>query len=104
MGLKHHIMVLLCGSIAIICYAATPSGVRKPPLSPAKAGPAVPSGLPLHFAPHERVAIFARPCDGADDRQRPNSYTALDDPMKVFDADTYLCFFGFNEAFAGVAG
>jgi putative heme-binding domain-containing protein len=50
------------------------------------------------------VRNFARPCDAVDDRQRPNSYTAIDDPMKVFDADTYLCFFGFNEAFAGRAG
>src|SRR5262249_44982733 len=50
------------------------------------------------------VRNFARPCDAVDNRQRPNSYTAIDDPMKVFGADTYLCFFGFNEAFAGKEG
>src|SRR6476469_737163 len=50
------------------------------------------------------VRNFARPCDAVEDRQRPNSYTALDDPLKVFGADTFFCFFGFNESFAGVAG
>src|SRR5215212_370255 len=50
------------------------------------------------------VRNFARPCDAVDNRQRPNSYTALDDPLKVFGADTFLCFFGFNESFASVAG
>jgi lysophospholipase L1-like esterase len=50
------------------------------------------------------IRNFARPCDAVDNRQRPNSYTALDDPLKVFGADTFLCFFGFNEAFAGQAG
>ena len=50
------------------------------------------------------VRNFARPCDAVDNRQRPNSYTALDDPLKVFGADTFFCFFGFNESFASVAG
>ncbi len=50
------------------------------------------------------VRNFARPCDAVGNRQRPNSYTALDDPMKVFGPDTLLCFFGFNESFAGAAG
>ncbi|HEX4413361.1 MAG TPA: cytochrome C, partial [Lacipirellulaceae bacterium] len=50
------------------------------------------------------VRNFARPCDAVDDRQRPNDYTALDDPLKIFAPDTFLCFFGFNEAFAGKNG
>src|SRR5206468_4389326 len=50
------------------------------------------------------IRNFARPCDAVDDRQRPNSYTALDDPLKVFGPDTFFCFFGFNESFASVAG
>ena len=39
-----------------------------------------------------------------DARQRPSNYTTIDDPLKVFGPDTFLCFFGFNEAFAGEAG
>ena len=50
------------------------------------------------------VRNFARPCDAVDDRQRPNNYTTLDDPLKVFGPDTFLCFFGFNESFAGAGG
>src|SRR5690606_7422016 len=42
------------------------------------------------------VRNFARPCDAVDNRQRPSNYTVIDDPMKVFSPDTYLCFFGFN--------
>jgi putative heme-binding domain-containing protein len=37
-------------------------------------------------------------------RQRPNNYTTIDDPLQVFHADTFICFFGFNEAFAGTSG
>src|SRR5204863_1330686 len=50
------------------------------------------------------VRNFARPCDAVDNRQRPNNYTALDDPLRVFGVDTFLCFFGFNESFAGAPG
>lgn len=51
-----------------------------------------------------QIRNFARPCDAVDYIQRPSNYTTIDDPLKVFGADTYLCFFGFNEAFAGAAG
>ena len=51
-----------------------------------------------------QVRNFARPCDAVELNQRPSNYTALDDPLKVFGPDTFLCFFGFNEAFAGTAG
>jgi putative heme-binding domain-containing protein len=50
------------------------------------------------------VRNFARPCDAVDNLQRPNSYTVIDDPLKSFGPDTLLCFFGFNESFAGPAG
>ncbi len=47
---------------------------------------------------------FARPADEVAIRQRPNDYTKLDDPLRAFGADTMLCFFGFNESFAGSDG
>jgi hypothetical protein len=55
--------------------------------------------------PSKRLAVrnFARPADEVGNRQRPNDYTKLDDPMSAFGADTYLLFFGFNESFAGPA-
>lgn len=49
------------------------------------------------------VRNFARPADEVGNRQRPNAYTKLDDPLAAFGADTYLLFFGFNESFAGSA-
>jgi putative heme-binding domain-containing protein len=61
--------------------------------------------LHSRFPQHELVVRnFAWPCDAVDEQRRPSNYTKLDDPLKVFGADTYLCFFGFNEAFAGRAG
>ncbi|MEX0614194.1 MAG: PVC-type heme-binding CxxCH protein, partial [Pirellulales bacterium] len=50
------------------------------------------------------VRNFARPADAVDIRQRPTSYTAIDDPLHVYKPDTFLCFFGFNEAFNGPEG
>jgi putative membrane-bound dehydrogenase-like protein len=61
--------------------------------------------LHARFPRHELVVRnFARPADAVDNRQRPTSYTEIDDPLHVFRPDTYFCFFGFNEAFAGPAG
>lgn len=56
--------------------------------------------------PKEELVIrnFCRPADEVAVRQRPSNYTAIDDPMRVFGPDTFLCFFGFNESFAGEAG
>ena len=34
----------------------------------------------------------------------PADYTKLDDPLYAFGPDTFLCFFGFNESFAGPDG
>ncbi len=50
------------------------------------------------------VRNFGRPADEVGDRQRSADYTKLDDPLYAFGADTFLCFFGFNESFAGEAG
>ena len=50
------------------------------------------------------VRNFARPADEVANRQRGGDYTALDDPLAAFGADTFLLFFGFNESFAGPEG
>lgn len=50
------------------------------------------------------VRNFAWPADEVGRRQRPNDYTKIDDPLEVFRPDTFLCFFGFNESFAGPGG
>ena len=50
------------------------------------------------------VRNFARPADEVGNRQRASDYTKLDDPLSAFDPDTILCFFGFNESFAGPDG
>ena len=56
--------------------------------------------------PQQELIIrnFGRPAEAVDVQQRSADYTKLDDPQAVFGADTYLCFFGFNESFAGPAG
>ena len=61
--------------------------------------------LHLRF-PKEQLVFrnFARPADEVANRQRGNDYYKLDDPLSAFGADTYLCFFGFNESFAGPNG
>ncbi|MBY0459118.1 MAG: SGNH/GDSL hydrolase family protein, partial [Gemmataceae bacterium] len=61
--------------------------------------------LHLRFADKELVVRnFARPADEVSVRQRPNDYTRLGDPMYAFNPDTIICFFGFNESFAGKDG
>ncbi len=50
------------------------------------------------------VRNFARPAEEVSIQQRSSDYTALDDPLAAFGADTYFCFFGYNESFAGVEG
>ena len=56
--------------------------------------------------PEKKLVIrnFGRPADEVGIRQRSADYTKLDDPLYAFGADTFLCFFGFNESFAGEAG
>jgi putative heme-binding domain-containing protein len=50
------------------------------------------------------VRNFSWPADEVGRRQRPNDYTKLDDPLQVFGPDTFMCFFGLNESFAGPEG
>jgi putative heme-binding domain-containing protein len=58
--------------------------------------------LHARFPQHElTVRNFGWPADAVDVRQRPGNYTVLDDPLTAFGPDTFLCFFGFNESFAG---
>lgn len=61
--------------------------------------------LHLRF-PDKQLVVrnFARPAEEVGIQQRSADYTALDDPQLAFGADTYFCFFGFNESFAGPAG
>ena len=50
------------------------------------------------------VRNFCRPADEVAIQQRPTDYTKLDDPLYMFGPDTFLCFFGANESFAGPEG
>lgn len=50
------------------------------------------------------IRNFCRPADEVGVRQRPSNYTKIDDPLAIFSADSYLCFFGYNESFAGASG
>lgn len=47
------------------------------------------------------VRNFGWPADEVGNQQRPSNYTRIDDPMEVFGPELFLCFFGFNEHFAG---
>lgn len=48
-----------------------------------------------------RIRNFGWPADEVGMQQRPNSYTTIDDPLKVFEPEVFLCFFGFNESWVG---
>ena len=50
------------------------------------------------------VRNFARPAEEVSVHQRSADYTKIDDPLYAFGADTFLCFFGFNESFKGPEG
>ncbi|QGJ71884.1 Dehydrogenase [Planctomycetales bacterium 10988] len=47
---------------------------------------------------------FGWPTDEVGLRQRPDNYIELDNPYLVYGPDLVLCFFGFNESFAGPDG
>ncbi|OYP35187.1 PVC-type heme-binding CxxCH protein [Rhodopirellula sp. MGV] len=58
----------------------------------------------LHLANPEAEIEFRNFCWPADEvsvRQRPSNYTDIDDPLKVFAPEAYLCFYGTNESYAG---
>ncbi len=44
---------------------------------------------------------FGWPADEVGNQQRPSNYTEIDDPLKVYGPDFFICFFGFNESYAG---
>ncbi len=48
-----------------------------------------------------RFRNFGWPADEVAIRQRPNNYTNIDDPLKIFSPNLFMCFYGFNESFAG---
>ncbi len=56
--------------------------------------------------PEQELIIrnFARPAEEVGIQQRSADYTALDDPQLAFGADTYFCFFGYNESYKGPEG
>lgn len=61
----------------------------------------------LHLAfPEHNLVIrnFGWPCDEVGHQQRPNDYTAIDDPLAAFAPNVLICCFGYNESFAGPAG
>ncbi len=50
------------------------------------------------------VRNFGFPAEEVGVLQRSSDYTHLDDPLYAFNADTFLCFFGWNESFKGEDG
>ena len=48
----------------------------------------------MSFFHDERIALV-----GNATAERMNIFTLLDDPLLAFGADTYFCFYGFNESF-----
>lgn len=51
----------------------------------------------------ERVTFrnFGWPADEVGKQQRPSNYTQIDNPLEVYGPEFFICFFGFNESFAG---
>ena len=58
----------------------------------------------LHTRYPDREIVFRNfgwPADEVGFQQRPSNYTKIDDPLEVFSPEVFLCFFGYNESFAG---
>lgn len=47
------------------------------------------------------VRNFGWPADEVGIQLRPGNYTEIDDPLTVYAPQWFVCFFGFNESFAG---
>ncbi len=47
------------------------------------------------------IRNFGWPTDEVALQQRPDNYTKIDDPLEVFAPNAFVCFFGFNESYAG---
>jgi putative heme-binding domain-containing protein len=61
--------------------------------------------LHTRFPEHELVVRnFGWPCDEVGKQQRPNDYTAIDDPLTVFAPNVILAFFGYNESYSRPEG
>ena len=58
--------------------------------------------LQIRFAEAKPVfRNFAWPADAVEQQARPGNYTKIDDPFLVYSPEMLICFFGFNESFAG---
>ena len=44
---------------------------------------------------------FGWPADAVEKQIRPGNYTVIDDPFLVYSPEVLICFFGFNESYAG---
>ncbi len=58
----------------------------------------------LHTRNPDKKLVFRNfgwPADEVGNQQRPDNYTTIDNPMEVFGPELFICFFGFNEHFAG---
>lgn len=53
--------------------------------------------------PEKKLVVrnFGWPADEVGKQQRPDNYTTVDDPMVEYGPELFICFFGFNEHFAG---
>ena len=58
--------------------------------------------LQLRFAKTKPVfRNFGWPADAVEQQVRPGNYTEIDDPFLVYSPEMLICFFGYNESFAG---
>ena len=58
--------------------------------------------LQIRFAKTKPVfRNFGWPADAVEQQARPGNYTKIDDPFLVYSPEAMICFFGFNESFAG---
>ena len=58
--------------------------------------------LQLRFAETKPVfRNFGWPADAVERQDRPGNYTVIDDPFLIYSPELMICFFGFNESFAG---
>lgn len=58
----------------------------------------------LHTRFPEKKLLFRNfgwPADEVGNQQRPDNYSKIDHPMEIFGPELFVCFFGFNEHFAG---
>jgi putative heme-binding domain-containing protein len=104
------LILTLCGSC--LSAAQSPRITIRDGLKLAAVGNSLGERMNLHGNFESRLQLrlagrriqfrnFCWPADEVGERQRPGSYTKIDDPLQVFSPDAYLCFFGANESYAG---